>query len=391
MVRAFVFMLALLVGSAPVLAQDAAPGIQTRAREAILIDMTTGSVLLEHNADERMPTASMSKIMTMYMVFEALSDGRLSLDDELVVSERAWSMQGSQMFVVVGDRVRVDDLIRGVIVHSGNDASVVFAEALAGTEAEFARQMTERAQELGLFNSAFANATGWPAENHYSTARDLALLAQRLIVDFPEYYSYYSERSFQYGLQSNGEPMDPQSNRNPLLNGPYAYDGADGLKTGHTEEAGYGLTASAVRDGRRLILVINGLPSADARGEEAVRLLDWGFREFETLSMFDADEVIARIPVWMGDAEEVPLVLAEDLDITFRREVLEGLEVAVRVDAPVSAPLRRGDQPGNARLVISAPGMPTREVPLVAGVDVGEAGFLGRIAGAVQHLLLRLL
>ena len=390
MVRAFVFMLALLAGGAPALAQDA-PGIQTRAREAILIDMTTGSVLLEHNADDRMPTASMSKIMTMYMVFEALSDGRLSLDDELVVSERAWSMQGSQMFVVVGDRVRVDDLIRGVIVHSGNDASVVFAEALAGTEAEFGRQMTERAQELGLLNSQFINATGWPADNHYSTARDLALLAQRLIVDFPEYYSYYSERSFQYGLQSNGEPMDPQNNRNPLLNGPYAYDGADGLKTGHTEEAGYGLTASAVRDGRRLILVINGLPSADARGEEAVRLLDWGFREFETLSMFDADEVIASIPVWMGDADEVPLVLAEDLDITFRREVLEGLEVAVRVDAPVSAPLRRGEQPGNARLVISAPGMPTREVPLVAGIDVGEAGFIGRIAGAVQHLLLRLL
>ena len=377
-------LLALLVAAG----SSAAQTIETQAREAILIDATTGSVLFERRADERMPTASMSKIMTMYMVFEAIQEDRLSLDDYLEVSERAWRMGGSRMFVEVGDQVRVEDLIRGVIVQSGNDASVVLAEALAGTEEEFARQMTQRAQDLGMTGSRFANATGWPNPDHYSTARDLATLAQNLIETFPEFYHYYSERSFQYGVGLDGEPMEPQLNRNPLLG---RLDGADGLKTGHTEEAGYGLTASAVRGDRRLVLVVNGLSSTRARSEEAARLLEWGFREFESTSLFRGGEVIETAQVWMGEHETVPLVLTQDLDITLRRAALDDLRVVVRVDEPVPAPIVAGERPGNATLVITAPGTPTREVPLVAGAAIEEANFFGRIAGALEFLVRDLL
>ncbi|MCA8933872.1 MAG: D-alanyl-D-alanine carboxypeptidase [Rhodospirillaceae bacterium] len=380
---AFGFLLVLVFA-----ATGHAQGIETRAREAILLDATTGSVLLEHNADQRMPTASMSKVMTLYMVFEALEEGRLHLDDELEVSERAWRMGGSSMFVEVGDRVRVEDLIRGVIVHSGNDASVVLAEALGGTEEEFARQMNEQAAELGLSASHFANATGWPDDNHYSTARDLAHLAQALIEDFPQYYHYFSEEEFQYGVAPSGEPMDPQHNRNPLLGN---FEGADGLKTGHTQEAGYGMIGSAIRGDQRLIVVISGLPTDTARGEEASRLLDWGFREFRTVSVFDAGEVIDTARVWMGTEGRVPLVLANDLTLTLRNADLEGLEARVRIDEPVPAPIAAGSQPGNAVLVFTAPDMPTREVPLVAAMDVGEAGFFGRVAGAMEYLLYRFL
>ena len=360
--------------------------IETSAREAILIDVSTGSVLLEHNADQRMPTASMSKIMTMYMVFEALEEGRLSLDDRLPVSEQAWRTIGSRMFVEVDSMVRVEDLILGVIVHSGNDASVVLAEALAGSEAEFGRLMTERARELGLTGSRFTNATGLPDPNHYSTARDLALLAQHLIHDFPQYYAYYSRTSFQYGVTAAGEPMDPQGNRNPLL---YRDMGADGLKTGHTEEAGYGLTASAVRDGRRLVMVVNGLPSASARAEEAVRVLEWGFREFEALRLFDAQEEIERARVWMGTEREVGLVSPEDLVVTLRRGEREGLRVTVRVEEPVPAPISTTEPV--ATLTIALPGMPTRAEPLFAARDVPERSFFGRVAGAIEHFVLRLL
>ena len=299
------------------------------------------------------------------------------------VSERAWQTIGSRMFVEVGAMVEVEDLIRGVIVHSGNDASVVLAEALAGSEAEFARTMTERARELGLSGSSFMNATGLPDPNHYSTARDLSLLAQRLIQDYPQYYPYYSETSFQYGVTQGGEPMNPQSNRNPLL---YRDMGADGLKTGHTQEAGYGLTASAVRDGRRLVLVINGLPSAAARAEEAVRLLEWGFREFEALHLFRADEEIETARVWMGTEREVGLISPVDLAITMRRGQRDGLRVAVRVEEPVPAPITVGEP--IAMLSISLPGMPTREEPLYAAQEVPGRSFFGRVAGAIEHFVL---
>ncbi len=362
-------------------ASDAA-AIETRAREAILVDVTTGTVLLEHNADERMPTASMSKIMTMFMVFEALDSGQLSLEDELTVSEYAWRTGGSKMFVEVNDTVRVEDLIRGVIVQSGNDASIVLAEGLGGTEEAFARQMTERAHQLGMLGSNFANATGWPHPDHYSTARDLSLLARAMIETFPHRYHYYSETEFTYGVDiSTGQPIT-QQNRNPLL---YRDIGADGLKTGHTAEAGYGLTASAVQDGRRLVLVINGLGSATERAEEAVRLLEWGFREFEALPLFDADEVIETAEVWMGSPSTVPLIARTPLALTIRRGQTADMVVTVRVEEPVPAPIAAGDVV--ATLVVSVPGMPVQEIPLVAGAEVERQGFLGRVTSAAGHLI----
>jgi len=352
-----------------------ADALETAAREAILIDMSTDTVLMEKDADQRMPTASMSKIMTMYMVFQALDEGRLSLDDALPVSEYAWRKGGSKMFVEVGDRVRVEDLIRGVIVQSGNDASIVLAEALAGSEDAFARRMTERARALGMEDSNFMNATGWPHPDHYSTARDLALLAERLITDFPEYYHYYSELEFTFADITQG-------NRNPLL---YRDIDADGLKTGHTEAAGYGLTASAERGGRRLVLVVNGLGSAQERADESARLMEWGFREFEAVRLFDAGETVTTAQTWMGTPDTVALVPREDLSVTVRRAARNDLDVTVRVEEPVPAPIAAGDPLGT--MIVRAPDQPVTRVTLVAGEDVRRKSFFGRVAAGAVHLV----
>ncbi|MEQ9813176.1 MAG: D-alanyl-D-alanine carboxypeptidase family protein [Azospirillaceae bacterium] len=369
--RAAALAFVLLLG---LVGQSAAQSIETRAREAIVIDMTSGTVLLEHNADDRMPTASMSKLMTMYMVFEALQSGRISLDDRLPVSERAWQMEGSRMFVEVGDQVRVEDLVRGVVVQSGNDASVVFAEALGGTEAEFARQMTERARELGLENSNFMNATGLPHEDHYSTPRDLALLAQRIIEDFPDLYGYYAETEFTWNDITQG-------NRNPLL---YRDIGADGLKTGHTEEAGYGMVGSAVRGDRRVIIVVGGLESAQARADESARLIEWAFREFDTFSLFEAGEAIAHASVWQGEPAAVPMVVAEDLVVTLNRASWDDVSLRAVTQEPLATPVVEGQEIG--MLVISAPGMPDNRVPLLAGAASDTAGFLSRVTSGLGHM-----
>jgi D-alanyl-D-alanine carboxypeptidase (penicillin-binding protein 5/6) len=349
--------------------------IDTAARQAVLIDMTTGTVLFEKNAHQRMPTSSMSKVMSMYMVFEALKQQRLSLDDTMTVSERAWRMQGSKMFTELGNSIKVEDLIRGVIIQSGNDASVVLAEGMSGSEEKFAEEMSKRARDLGMKDSHFMNATGWPHDNHYSTAHDLALLAQHLILDFPEYYHFYSEKEFSYhGIK--------QGNRNPLL---YRDIGADGLKTGHTEAAGYGLMASAKRGDRRLVLVVNGLQNMQARADESARLIDWGFREFDAYPFFKAGQPVEAAPVWMGAEAEVPATVAQDLVVTMSRDERRGLKVTARFDRPVQAPVAKGDQVG--RLVIEGPGFSTREVPLVAAKDVAELGVFGRIAAAAKHLV----
>ena len=362
-------LLAWLAVAAP------AAAIETTAREAIIVDATTGRVLLEKNADDSMPPASMSKIMTTYLVFERLKDGRLSLDDELPVSEKAWRKGGSKMFVEVGELVRVEDLLRGVIVQSGNDACIVLAEGLGGTEEAFAAEMTRKGREIGLTGSSFANATGWPDPNQRMTARDLATLALRLIADFPEYYHYYGETEFTYaGIR--------QSNRNPLL---YKSLGADGLKTGHTEEAGYGLTASAVQDDRRVILVLNGLESQKARSEESARLIGWAFREFGNYTLFKAGETVENAGVWLGVDPTVPLIAEQDMTVTLSRKARLDMEVTVVYDGPIPAPLEIGQQ--IATLVVTAPGEETVEIPLVAGAAVERLGFAGRITASVKHLI----
>lgn len=362
--------------SLPAFGPAAGASIETQAEEAFLVDFHTGAVLLNKNGDVRMPPSSMSKMMTTYMVFDRLDDGRLSLDDKLTVSEKAWRKGGSKMFVEVGNQVSVEDLLRGVIIQSGNDACIVLAEGLAGSEEAFAELMTEKAHEIGLANSNFVNATGWPDESHYVTARDLATLAQRIIEDHPKYYHYYSEKEFIWNDIRQG-------NRNPLL---YRNVGADGLKTGHTEAAGYGLTASAVQNGRRLILVVNGLPSVQARADESDRLLSWGFREFNNYALFEAGDTVDEAPVWLGAEETVPLVIADDLTVTLPRNDRNGMQVAVVYESPIPAPIPAGQE--IAKLRVSWPGGVPVEVPLQAGEDVEQLGAFGRIAASIKFLLL---
>ena len=354
---------------------QAAPSIETAAKQALVLDFDTGTILLEKNADDLMPPSSMSKLMTAYMAFEAIKAGRVKMDDMLPVSEKAWRMQGSKMFVHVGDRVKIEDLLKGIIVQSGNDACIVVAEGLAGSEEAFAEKATKRARELGLSNSTFRNASGWPAEGHLMTARDLSTLAKRIIIDFPEFYPFYSIRNFTY----NGIT---QGNRNPLL---YKDIGADGLKTGHTEIAGYGLTASAKRDGRRLVLVVNGLGSIKQRGEETERLLDWGFREFSNYMLFDAGQTVGDAETWLGSSETVPLVAGKRLLATLPRTARDGMVVKVVYNGPIAAPINRGDE--IAKLIVDVPGQPTQELPLLAGTDVDKLGFFGKIGAAVKYLL----
>ena len=361
--------LAALLGAPPVWA------VETTAREAYLIDATTGRVLLEKDADVSMPPASMSKIMTTYLVFERLQDGRLSLDDELLVSEKAWRKGGSKMYVEVGKMARVEDLLRGVIVQSGNDACIVLAEGLSGTEEAFAEEMTRKGREIGLTGSSFANSTGWPDPNQRMTARDLATLAQRIIADFPDYYHYYAETEFTYAEIR-------QWNRNPLL---YRSLGADGLKTGHTEEAGYGLTASAVQGDRRLILVLNGLESRKARAEESARLIGWAFREYGNYALFKPGETVEEAPVWLGAAPFVPLVAGAGVTVTLSRKARRDMQVKVVYEGPIPAPIAPGQE--LARLVISAPGEDTVEVPLQAGAAVERLGVFGRARAALEYLV----
>lgn len=353
-----------------------AKAFETEAREAILMDHETGSVLYEKQADKAMPPASMSKIMTAYMVFDRLEEGRLSMEDTLPVSEKAWRKGGSKMFVEVGEEVAVRDLLRGVIVQSGNDACIVLAEGISGSEESFAREMTEVGREIGLQDSTFANATGWPHPDHRMSARDLATLARRIIEEYPQYYEIYSETEFTWNDIRQG-------NRNPLL---YRNIGADGLKTGHTEEAGYGLTASAVQDDRRLIMVVTGLDSVNQRAEEASRLLSWGFREFENFNLAEKDEPIDEAAVWLGAEATVPLVAEDELVVTLPHAARDELEARIVYEGPVPAPIEKGQVIGT--LILSAPGMPEQEIPLLAAKDVDKAGLFGRLFAAGKYLVL---
>lgn len=366
---------AALVALIVVQTAAAAADFETAAQEAIIVDYATGATLFAKNADRIIEPASMTKMMTIYLLFERLKNGSLSLDDTFLVSERAWRKQGSKMFVPVGKRVAVHDLIRGIIVQSGNDAAIVVAEGLAGSEDAFAKQMTEKARELGMTNTVFQNASGWPAENHHTTARDLATLAAATIRNFPEYYKYYSEMEFTYNKIKQG-------NRNPLL---YTNSGADGLKTGHTESAGYGLTASAVRGDQRLIMVAHGMGSMRERARESARLLDWAFREFASYPLFKGGEKVADADVWLGDQETVPLVIQDDVTAVMKRSNRKKLKVAVQLEEPVAAPIVKGTEIG--KLVVTAPDMDPIERPLLAGADVGPLGMVGRFKAAVSYLI----
>lgn len=368
-----ILILALFAVAAPKTVR--AQTIDTTGKQAFMIDLSTGSVLLEKNADEPMPPASMSKLMTIYMVFERLKEGRLSLDDKFQVSEKAWRKGGSKMFVMVNTRVKVRDLLRGIIVQSGNDACIVVAEGLSGSEEAFAEAMTVRGKEIGLTNSSFTNSTGWPDKDHYMSARDLATLSAKIIRDFPEYYGIFAEKNFTYGGIRQG-------NRNPLLYGGF---GADGLKTGHTEDSGYGLAASVERNGRRLILVVNGLTSMRERSSESARLLEWAFRETGSYALFKKGETIDHADMWLGDAPRVPLVVDHDITVTMARRARRNMKVKLVYQNPIPAPLEEGSAVG--KVIVTVPGRSDLEVPLVAGQTVGQLGAFGRLNAAFKYLL----
>jgi len=367
----------VLLTAAPATAQS----IDSEAREALLVDFETGTVLFEKAAQDPMPPSSMSKLMTVYMVFERLKEGSLSLDEKFRVSENAWrkggaASGGSTMFLEPNTEVRVEDLLRGIIVQSGNDACIVVAENLMGSEEAFAEAMTRRAREIGMTGSHFTNSTGLPDPNHYMTAQDLALLARRLINQFPEFYPIFKEEKFTY----NGIT---QSNRNPLL---YTMAGADGLKTGHTSIAGYGLTASAVMGDRRQILVVNGLDSVKERSDESQKLMDWGFRNFDNRTLFTKGEIVESAEVWLGKQPTVPLTVTEDIKLTLPRRAAKTMQVAVRYTGPLPAPVEQGAQVATLEISGTDMAQPV-EIPLVAAEGVDRLGFFGRMMAAAQHLI----
>lgn len=367
-----------LVITAPqaVVAQD----LETSATAAWVYDQTTGTVLLSKNADTPLPPASMSKLMTIYMAFEAVANGQLLIDQELPVSEHAMSFDGSSMFLNTNDRVSVEDLLRGVIVLSGNDASVVLAEAMSpdGTEAGFARLMTDKARAMGMMNSTFANASGWPADGHLMSMHDLGILADHIIRDYPTFYPIFSEQEFLF----DGRVPSNTQNRNPVLG---MNIGADGLKTGHTQEAGYGLVGSAKQGDRRVIFVITGLASAEERHDEAERIINWAFRQYALRDLGEAGTRLAAAPVWMGESPTVGLVLADDLQVLLPSLVTEDLTAEVIYDGPIAAPITAGQE--LATLVITRDGLPDMRVPLLAETGVAEGGFMVRMQTAVSVLL----
>jgi len=362
---------ALLVGAQI----NTAASFETSAKEVILVDDTTDAVLLAKNSDRPMFPASMSKLMTLYVAFSKLTEGSLSLDDQLRVSEKAWRMGGSKMFVELNSRVSVDELLRGIIVQSGNDACIVLAEGIAGSESQFVDLMNVAAKKLGLRNSHFMNVTGWPHPEHVTTARDLVILAHSIIREFPLFYPIFQEKTYTY----NGIK---QGNRNPLL---YTYAGADGLKTGHTEASGYGLLASAVRGNRRLILLANGMSNVNDRARETERMLDYGFNEYSNYTLFKAGEIVEQVEVWLGDKANVPLIINHDLTITLSRAERRDMTVKVVAPGPIPAPVKKGAQV--ATLVIKASDKKPIEVPLVAGMEIGRLSAFGRIGAAFNHLL----
>jgi len=359
-----------------------AQAFDTRATAAWVFDETTQTVLLAKNADQPLPPASMSKLMTLNMLFEALQDGRVTMDTTFAVSTKARSMGGSTMFLNEQDRPTVRDLIHGIIINSGNDACVVVAEGLAGTEEAFAAQMTERAKTLGMTQSTFANASGWPDPNHRMSMHDLGVIARRLIEEFPEEYTIFKETEFNYANRAEANRF----NRNPLLK---LNIGADGLKTGHTREAGYGLVGSAVQGNRRVIFVITGLESDTARAEEAERIVNWAFRQFVLKTVAKAGLRVAEAPVWMGRDSTVGLVPAKDVVLLVQASVQDGISAEVSFTGPLAAPLIAG-QPV-AELIVHVPDLPDARIPLVTEAAVNRAGFVGRLTTAAQVLYQRFL
>lgn len=376
----FALLFALSVLAVIWTAAASAQEIETPAEFALLMDADTGYILFQKNADELMYPASMSKLMTLEVLFQRLREGSVTMEQEFHISTEAWRRGGaasgsSTMFAEWNSWVPVEDLIRGIVVVSGNDACIAVAEALAGTEEDFAATMTARARELGLEQSTFANSTGWPDPNHVMTARELALLARHMIETYPEYLPYFAEERYTWNDRT-------QPNRNPLI---FNFPGADGLKTGHTEASGYGLVGTAMREGRRLILVLNGLESEAERARESRRLMTLGFNAFRQYDLFAEGDLVGTAEVWGGREARVPLTIREDVTVILRREARRDMQVSINYLGPISAPIITGSEV--ARLRVTAPGMEPQEFPLFAAASIPRTGIVGQIVMALDYLV----
>jgi D-alanyl-D-alanine carboxypeptidase (penicillin-binding protein 5/6) len=365
----------------------AAPDFQTPAPVAFLTDLSTGAILYSKDADRRMPPASMAKMMTVYVAFDLIKSGELKLDQQFEVRPETWKQwhgpaAGSTMFLSTGEKVSVENLLKGIVTLSGNDACVVLAEGISGTEAAFANLMNQRAKKLGLTNSHFGTSNGWPDNGvTYVTARDLAKLAEATIRDFPDLYKrYYALPNFTWGTQMNGSAID-QANRDPLLG---VVAGADGLKTGHTEEAGYSFVGSAIQNGRRLVMVVAGFTGFNQRKEESVKFMKWGFGAWQSHPIVAKGKQIATAEVQLGSSSSVGLVAADNLAMTVPSGTTPNTNAKVVYDGPLKAPIKAGDHV--ADLIVTSPGMPDQRFPLVADKDVGQAGFFGRAWTGLMQL-----
>ncbi|MBL4588513.1 MAG: D-alanyl-D-alanine carboxypeptidase [Alphaproteobacteria bacterium] len=352
-----------------------AASIETSAKQAIVIDFSTGQILFEKNADERMPTSSMSKVLTAYVVAEEIKSGNISIDEKFRVSEKAWKKGGSKMFVEVGKKVSVRDLLNGVIIQSGNDATIVLAEGIAGTEEKFAEHLNNVAAKLGMENSHFMNASGWPDPDHYSTTRDLATLARHAIKDHPEFYALYAEKEYTYNKIK-------QQNRNPLL----SLDiGADGIKTGHTDIAGYGLIASAVskKDQRRVIVVINGTDSNKARAEESEKLVTWALNGFKNKTFISAKNDQFKVPVLFGVSDFAPAGVENDLILTVEKLASDEFASKFNAISNLEAPIKKGDIVGT--IEVTQDNKPYMTISVIAKADIAELGMFKKLFAKTKH------
>ncbi len=352
-------------------AESGAEPLELAAQSYILIDAATGSTLVEHNADTALPPASLTKMMTAYIVQNELAAGRIDLDDRVTISKKAWQMRGSLMFVEVGEKVSVENLLKGVIIVSGNDASVALAEFLAGSEQGFVDRMNATAERLGMGHSVFKNASGWPVAGHTSSARDMAVLARHIIQDHPSFYRLYNQKEFQYGTdKQTGLPLLPQANRNSLLW--HRASGVDGLKTGYTQEAGYCLATSAKQDDRRLIAVVMGAKSEEERAAETDKLLAYGFRFFDNMEVFRAGVPLDRIRVWQGSQDTLPVALSEDLVLTVPKGANKRVSITSHIPKSLMAPVAAGHRVGTLTVHLDDQVIATRALIAQDGVERGH-------------------
>ena len=352
--------------------------IDIKARTVILQDFLSGEILYEKEPDRSIYPASMTKIMTSIVAFDLIESGDLKLDEKFIISEKAWRLSepgSSSMFVMVGDEVSVENLLKGIIIASGNDACVTLAEGIAGSEEEFAVMMTSKAKEIGMNNTNFTNSSGWPNDNHYTTAKDLAKVAEFTLNEHPELYKMYAITEFTYsGIK--------QDNRNPLL---YSFEGADGFKTGHTQAAGYGLVGSAERGGRRLLLVLNGLESSRSRAQESLRLMDWGFNNFQLVDFYKQGEFVIEASTWLGKQEKVKLSSQQDISVSIPKTHISDMKVEVLVEEPIPTPITINDQIGLVQISYADKKL---QYPLLASENIEQKGFFSRITSALYYLVL---